>query len=80
MTWSEVPSMEVDLGIITTKAPDFSGGVEPTESYSMEVDKGGGVFVFYVLSVGDIGFPTLTDEEVRAQGLDPDRSISGGGE
>jgi len=78
LKWSEVPSQIKDLGLVSCRVPDFSTGMEPVESYAAEVDKGGGVFVFYVLSAGDIGFPLLSDSQVAAEGIDPNRSISGG--
>ena len=77
-TWHKLSSKTEDIFPVgNTEVPDFSAET-PTQPYyaaSVEIDS---VEWFYVLTEETWTYPTLTDEEVSAQGIDPNRTISGG--
>lgn len=68
MTWYRIPTKDNEHG----KEPDF-GAFTPTDQwYACQIGD-----EFYLLTEETMPFPELSDAEVTAAGLDPNRSVTG---
>jgi len=72
LTWYEVQAIEGELG----PKPDF-GDNAPTQPAVATQWGAGSSSTFVVLAQETLPFLILTDEEVEAKGVDPNRTISG---
>lgn len=77
LNWYNLPSEE-DVPGTPGLMPDY-GEFTPTEQlYTVQVEKEG-IQVFFVLSEEALPFPIVSHDEVASKGIDPDRTIIGGG-
>jgi len=75
MTWYKIPTQLHEYDIIgEINVTDYGEFVPTTESFAREVNLGG-TFWYYMLTNEAMPFDELTDEEVAAQGLDPNMTL-----
>jgi len=75
--WYEIPSKDDP---VDEQVPDFSGGSEPTKEYLVSFVGSWPESVVWYLLVEEVltGFTELTDGQVSAAGMEPNRTVTGG--